>query len=106
VRAYQWLAAIAVAAACSASARAQYATPFGSPGNSTVTFNLINPSASTTSIAPPQTGLFSGSRLMDYFHWLSPQSTSPVIGVSNFPAPGATPGLSYLQGFGFKVGGQ
>jgi hypothetical protein len=106
VRAYYWLAALGLAAAWSAPARAQFAQPFGSANNRTIVYNVINPSASKTTIAPPQTGLFAGSRLMDYFHWLQPQSTSPVIGVSNFPMPGGTPGPSYLQGFGFKVGGQ
>jgi hypothetical protein len=108
MRAYQWLAAGAVLVAFAAPVRAQGGTAvsLGSNKNQNLTFNVINPSASTTTIAPQQGGFITSLNLASLFHWPSTQSTTINIGTSTFPAPGATPGLSYLKGFGFKVGGQ
>jgi hypothetical protein len=73
--------------------------------NRNIVFKVVNPSESNATIASPQTGAFGGSRLASYFHWLMPQSTTPVIATTQFPAPGAMPGASYLQPFGFNSGG-
>jgi hypothetical protein len=101
MRAYKWLAAAALAAAYVAPAKAQIAN--GGRTSSPIVYNVINPSGNATSIAPPQTGQFQSSKLQGFFHWPSFMFATPVIGSSTFPAPGATPGLTYLQGFGFSV---
>jgi hypothetical protein len=104
MRVYQWLAAAVTVVALAAPASAQI--NMGGPMSANLTYNVINPSASTTTIAPQQTGLFAGSKLPGFFHWPSQYSNTPVIGASTFPAPGALPGLSYLLGFGYSTPGQ
>ena len=105
MRAYQWLAVAALAAAYAAPARAQN-VPFGFPTNNQIVFNVINPATNPNTIAPPMM-TSNPSRLQNFLHWFTPWNNSPVIGQSNFPAPGNIPGgPAYLQAFGFKMGGQ
>jgi hypothetical protein len=99
VRAYTWIAAAVVVAAMAAPAHAQANIGAKNPGP--IVYKLINPTSSTT-IAPPQTGVFSGSKLASFFHWPTPPSNMQVVGTSSFPAPGAMPGPAYLQSFGFS----
>jgi hypothetical protein len=105
MRAYQWLAAGAILAAFAAPVRAQGGTAVA-PGSNTsqnITYTIVNPSASSTSIAPPQT-VDNGFSLVSMFHWpwtTSGISSTPLTGTSNFPAPSSMPGPSYLQGFGY-----
>jgi hypothetical protein len=106
LRAYHWLAAVVLAVAGTAPARAQNGNvPFGMSNNN-ITFNVLNPTNSPQAIALPQPANNTGSRLRNFFHWMGLPNNSPVIGQSSFPAPGALPGPAYLQSFGFKVGGQ
>jgi hypothetical protein len=105
MRAYQWLAAGAILAAFAAPVRAQGGTalPLGSNTNQNVTFNIINPTATSTTIGGQQGGFLTSLKLASFFHFPAMQSSTIPIGSSNFPAPGASPGASYLQGFGFST---
>jgi hypothetical protein len=106
LRAYHWLAAAVLVAACTAPARAQNANvPFGMPNNNTLTYNIINPASSPNTIATPQQAQTTGTRLQNFLHWFTPWNNTPVIGQSSYPAPGALIGPNYLQSFGFKLGG-
>jgi hypothetical protein len=110
MRSYQVLAAVVLAVAFAAPAKAQSAVTFGGNRNQNITYYIINPSAQANvpnaPIAQPMSSVFSGSKLAGFFHWPSTRSSTPVIGSSRFPSRSQLPNGDYLSGFGYQRGHQ
>jgi len=110
MRSYQVLAAVVLGVAFAAPARAQSAVTFGGNHNQNISYYVINPAANsnvpTAPIASPQSGVFSGSKLLGFFHWPSNRSSTPVVGSSAFPSRKQLPNADYLQPFGYQRGHQ
>jgi hypothetical protein len=103
MRAYQWLAAIALAAALAAPARAQSAFTWGN-GFQNMTFRVVDTRNQSAPIASPQTVTSTGTNLLQYFHTIVAPATSPINGSSSFPTPSQAPNASYLSGFQYRRG--